>query len=121
MATQTEHRRLTKYLRKVIKDDPCSIEAFVADILLDHDNPCEYLNDILQYGCKCGCVPEMVFYSDTRDFFDRHYDEIDEIRQDWEDNIGQPIEIKGDLKNFLSWFAFEHTAWKIERETGLDC
>jgi len=41
------------------------------------------------------------------------------MREDWEDSIGQPLKIKGDLKNFLAWFAFEETAYSIAVELEL--
>jgi hypothetical protein len=40
-------------------------------------------------------------------FFERHYEEIEEIRIQTEDNFGEPLSIQGDLKSLLSHFAFE--------------
>ena len=62
----------------------------------------------------------MVYYSDTHAFFDKHYDEIEELRDDWEDSVGQPLAIKGDLKNFLAWFAFEEVAYQMAEELGFE-
>jgi len=81
MATVTEQYRLTKFLDGIIQDDP---EA--------------YLKNILQFGCASGCVSEMIYYTDTHKFFDEHYHEIEEIREDWEFQTGAPLDIKGDLK-----------------------
>tara|TARA_B110000977_G_C10865683_1_gene411525 strand:- start:10 stop:180 length:171 start_codon:yes stop_codon:yes gene_type:complete len=52
----------------------------------------------------------MIWYSDTHDFFDEHYDEIEELREEWLEQTGQPLNISGDLKNYLAWFAFERVA-----------
>jgi len=104
-------QRLSDYLDQVIQDDPCSLEAYVAQIILDHVQPETYLSDILNHGCACGCVPELIYYSDTHRFYDRFYDEIEEIRENWESETGEIISIKGDLKNFFAWFAFEQVAW----------
>ena len=41
------------------------------------------------------------------------------MREEWEDCVGQPLAIKGDLKVFLAWFAFEETAYRIAVELGL--
>ncbi len=41
------------------------------------------------------------------------------MRQEWEDSIGEPIRIKGDLKNFLAWFAFEEIAYQMAQKMGL--
>jgi hypothetical protein len=62
----------------------------------------------------------LVYYSDTHAFFDKHYDEIEELRGDWEDSVGQPLAIKGDLKNFLAWFAFEEVAYQMAEELGFE-
>lgn len=64
-------------------------------------------------------VSRLIYYTDTHAFFDRHYDEIEEMRQDWEDSVGQPLEIKGDLKNGLAWFAFEEVAYQMMENLGL--
>ena len=70
-------------------------------------------------GCGSGMIGSLCWYSDTRAFFDKHYDEIEELREDFEDSIGQPIAIKGDLKNFFARFAFEEVAYRIASEWEL--
>ncbi len=49
-------------------------------------------------------VSSLVYYEDTHEFFDRHYDEIEEIRAELEE---QGLELKlpsqSDLKNFFAW------------------
>ena len=62
----------------------------------------------------------MIWYSDTHAFFDKHYDEIEELRECWEHSVGQPLTIKGDLKNFLAWFAFEEVAYQMAEELGFE-
>lgn len=52
-------------------------------------------------------VSGLIYFSDTHVFFDRHYDEIEEIRQDFEQSHGYPFYPPGDLKNDLAWFAYE--------------
>lgn len=51
--------------------------------------------------------------SDSDVHLKRYYDEIEDLRLDWEAETGQPIEIKGDLKSSLAWFTFEHTAFVL--------
>ena len=64
-------------------------------------------------------VSSLIYYTDTHAFFDKHYDEIEEMREEFEDGTGQPLTIKGDLKNFLVWFAFEEVAYRIAVELEL--
>ena len=72
-----------------------------------------FFTDILSYGCESGMVGHLIYYSDTYKFFDTYYDHIEELRVEAEDNIGEPLVIRGDLKNWLAWFGFEETAYRI--------
>ena len=60
----------------------------------------------------------MIYYADTHAYFDAYYDEIEELRQDWADNVGEPLRIDGDLKNGLAWFAFEEVAYRLAGSWG---
>ncbi|WP_413207019.1 hypothetical protein [Rhodospirillum sp. A1_3_36] len=107
---------LSDRLTRLIEDDPNSIRAAVALEAWDYDDPEEFFRDFLSCGCVSGFIPSLAFYSSTHAFFDRHYDEIEELREDWEDCTGEPMRIKGDLKNFLAWYAFEETAYRMVQE-----
>jgi len=65
-------------------------------------------------------LSSLISYSGTHEFFDEHYSQIEQLRQHFEDKIGGKIKTIGDLKNTLAWFGFEETAYKIEKELGLD-
>ncbi len=78
-------------------------------------------NDLIHHGCQSGMINSLIYYTDTHRFFDTFYDEIEEMREAVEDETGEPLTIRGDLKNFLAWFAFEETAFRMAREDlGLD-
>ncbi len=64
-------------------------------------------------------VGSLIYYADTHKFFDAHYNEIEELRQEYETLVGQPLHINGDLKNFMAWFAFEEIAWQIVNELNI--
>lgn len=91
----------------------------MAQNLLEDESPAKYLHDILTYGCISGTVSALVYYGDTQAFYDRYYDEIEDLRHDLQDSLGQPLHINGDIKNHLAWFAFEQTACKIAEQCGL--
>lgn len=63
----------------------------------------------------------MIRYTDTHKFFELHYQEIQDIRAELED---QGIEVKiptnTDLKNFLAWLSFEHRAYELSNELELE-
>lgn len=113
-------RKLTKMREKEI-----SIKRFVADEILDnvidYDDVKDiknYFNDILTHGCINGMVRSLIYYKDTHLFFDIYYHEIEELRQEYEYSTGESLMIKSDLKNDLSWFAFEAVARNIANDLG---
>ena len=65
-------------------------------------------------------ISSLIYYSSTYTFFDKYYDEIEELRQDYQDNTGEPFNIQNDLKNTLAWFGFEETAWRLADELDIE-
>lgn len=116
------HNRLTKKLRKISNESSLSIRKIVAQEALDHsyDDPKNFFCDLLSHGCASGMIGSLIYYRDTHKFFDLHYSEIEELRYEYEDNLGEPLQIKGDLKNFFAWFAFEETAYRLAHELELE-
>ena len=85
----------------------------VVDIILDqieeYDDPQDYFEEVLRYGCISGVVPALITYKDTEEFFDRHVDEIFDLLNEIEYR-----EINFELnRNNLAWFAFEETLNRI--------
>lgn len=107
-------------LQDIIKSCPNSLQTAVAREALDYHDITAFFSDLLQHGCISGMVSSLVYYADTHTFFDQHYSAIETMRDDVEDNLGQPLQIKGDLKNYLAWFAFEETAYQLVLELGLE-
>ena len=105
-----------------------SIKEWLEGIVKEHEQDgCsskQYLQDIVQHGCQSGIVSELIYYSDTIAFHDKHEEEI------WDDlyeqaniyNNGNILEFlasfrmskdvgdMGQLKNLLAWNAVEQTA-----------
>ena len=90
-----------------------TIEYEVLQKSLDYDNPKDFFTDLLEHGCVSGMVSGLIYYVNTHKFFDKHYEQIEKLRQDYEEHTGEPLKIEYDLKNFLAWFAFEETARKL--------
>jgi hypothetical protein len=120
MTTAIKQSRLITVLDDIIQNDPHSMKAYIAYTVMYQDDPETYLKNILQFGCASGCVSEMIYCTDTHKFFDEHYYEIEEIREDWEFQTGASLDIKGDIKNYLAWFAFEHVVYQIATKSELD-
>jgi len=105
-------------LRQITVDEPYSIKAYVADEALEYgaDDPAQMFTDLASSGCQSGIVSSLIYYVDTHRFFDNFYGEIEALRKEYEDSTGEPLQIKGDLKNWLAWFAFEETAFQLARD-----
>lgn len=106
--------KLRSILKNIRKAEPGTLRAAVAEEALDyHDAPTAFFHDLQNCGCASGFVGSLIYYVDTHAFFDAHYDEIEELRENWEASMGEAIRIHGDLKNFYAWFAFEETAYRM--------
>jgi hypothetical protein len=103
-------------LNQILKDHPQSIKAEVAEEALDYEDPKAFFQGLLQYGCVSGMVGKLIYYKDTHAFYDKHYAEIEELREEYEESTGESLPIKNDLKNFLAWFAFEQVAYQLLSE-----
>ncbi|MEM7001493.1 MAG: hypothetical protein AAF529_11955 [Pseudomonadota bacterium] len=116
--TTTTNRDHLKCLQAIIDRDPFSLEAEVSRTLRAqrHDDIASLLSDLMRGGCASGTIGGMVYYADTHAFFDRYYHEIEALREEVQDQLGEPLCIRGDLKNHLAWFAFEGTAFRLARE-----
>lgn len=79
-----------------------------------------FFSDLLSHGCVSGMISSLVYYTDTHKFYDEYYNEIEELRKEMEECLGESILVKGDLKNFYAWFAFEETTRKLAAELELD-
>lgn len=118
--TTVSEKTLKSRLQDIINTEPDSIRAAVANEAAYEEDIASFFSNLLQYGCVSGMVGSLCYYVDTRNFFDKHYHEIEELREDWEDSLGEPLKIDGDLKNALAWFAFKRTAYQMALELGLE-
>lgn len=88
-----------------------------------------YLKDVVNHGCESGIVRGLVSYEDTTRFFDENESEIDEIINQYAEDEGigyldfikslrgsEQVEDTTNLKNLLSWFAYEEIARQILRD-----
>lgn len=118
----TTTSKITRTLHRIMEYEPNTIRACVAREALDfnNDNPAQMFADLQNSGCVSGMIGSLIYYRDTHAFFDTFYDEIEELREQYEDELGEPLRIKGDLKNWLAWFAFEETAYRMANELGLE-
>lgn len=101
-----------EYLESVANANEDSLAKFVANEALDRDESeiINWFEDLLSYGCQSGMISSLVYYTDTNAFFDKHYYEIMQLKEEYEDSLGEPLRMPYQMKNFLAWFGFEQTA-----------
>lgn len=96
-----------------------SLKHEVAEIIISeagesNEEIAAYLDNVLSYGCVSGTVCNLIYYSDTELFFDRHADEIFDLYNEAKAELGElDIELN---KNNLAWFGFETIAYEIREE-----
>ncbi len=112
----TPSASIYQFLQSIIEHQAGMIAAVVASDAFEESDSISYLSDVCQYGCISGLVSDLIYYTDTRAFFDKHYPEIEDIRIEYEEATGSTIAVQGDLKNFYAWFAYEATAARIYEE-----
>ena len=116
-----------KYLEEVRNGD--DLKNYVIDYYIENykDSTMEKMilamEDLMKYGCISGIIPNLIYYEDTTNFYDKYKNNINKMVS----NIGIPMEeIFGDKfdkedplvlditnKNLLAWFGFEETASQI--------
>ena len=66
-------------------------------------------------------VSSLIYYNDTHAFYDKHYNEIEDIRcQLIDEGIEVNIPECSDIKNFYAWLSFEHRAYEINNTLEMD-
>ena len=118
-------KQLRNALKKISADYMrSSLERDVADMILDQASDGytikSWLDDLMQYGCVSGMVGDLIYYSDTYEFYDDHYSDIEDLRCELEEETGETLKPDGDLKNWYAWLAFEETARKLAGEIGIE-
>lgn len=117
-----KNEQLKQRLTTIIEEEPNSIRAEVAREALGYgsEDIVNFFSDLLQYGCQSGMVSGLIYYCDTHAFFDRYYDEIEDIRYELEESLGEPLKPNGDLKNGYAWLGFEETARLLTDELEIE-
>ena len=73
-------------------------------------------SDLINYGSNNGSIGRLIYYVDTHAFFDTHYNELEELRNEYEESTGESLTIKRDLKDCLARFGYETVAYNLGNE-----
>ncbi len=119
-----ENNTLKIKLQKMLEMESDTLKREVIEEVLDYDTDEEiecFFSDLASYGCITGMVAKLVWYTDTHAFYDKHYDEIEELRVEYLENVGESLNVGDrDWKNTLAWFGFEETAYQLAHELGIE-
>lgn len=92
----------------------------ILDSLPDYDGKKKeqlksYLEDLQKGGCMSGMVSEFIYHADCKKFYINHIDDLEEIKTDLEDSIGEPIKNKHNLPHytFVCWLTFEEYCYNL--------
>lgn len=74
-------------LENIINNSHSGLEKAVAREALFYENEgiILFFEDLLQHGCISGMVTSLIYYCDTEAFFDKHYHEIMELKEEFEE------------------------------------
>jgi hypothetical protein len=101
-----------------------TLQQAVINEALSYDTDAEiesFFRDLAQHGCVSGMVGKLVWYTQTHAFYDKYYDDIEELRVEYLENVGEALNVGDrDWKNTLAWFAFEETAYQLANDLGIE-
>jgi hypothetical protein len=99
----------------------------ILENMIENDYTMEQvISDILNHGCVSGIVGELMYYYQTKEFFNRHKEEINELAQELSEDIyGDKYSIYHNLnggcsKNNMAWFGFEEMTRQIADELNIE-
>ena len=105
---------LKEKLQKLAKESE-GLKLFVVEDILSYeeeDEIREYILEVLHYGCVSGVVSSLIYYHQTKDFFQKYFEEILEIANEVKE-YGFNIDLNC---NDLSWLAYEEIVRRIASE-----
>jgi hypothetical protein len=95
-----------------------SFKNIILEKLQDYDSPKNFFEDLQNGGCLSGLISEFIYNSDCKDFYIEHIDDLEWMKEDLEDNLGEPIKNRHKLPHyvFMCHLCFEEYAYKMYDE-----
>lgn len=71
--------------------------------------------DLQTGGCISGMICEFIYHSDCKEFYIEHIDDLENIRTELEEAIGEPIENRFQAPHytFVCWLCFEEYCFDL--------
>jgi len=114
-----------KITKKAIKEYHYKEYSFSQDfnklILYNSDDDIiQFLKDVLSSGCVSGCVSGLIYYSETKKVFKKHFEDIMNFLSDDDIIVDDMINKNWLNYNTLIWIAFEEYCRCIMNEFDLE-
>lgn len=76
-----------------------------------------FLEDLQNGGCMSGMISEFIYHADCKKFYIQHLDDLENIREDLEDSLGEAVKNRHRLPHytFMCWLCFEEYCFEIYR------
>jgi len=74
-----------------------------------------FFEDLQKGGCQSGMIGQFIYHSDCKEFYIANIDELEEIKADLEEQIGEPIKNRLELPHytFMCWLCFEEYCFNL--------
>ena len=96
-----------------------------------YDDKKDIFLDVMHGGCKSGACRDLIYYGQTKSFYETFKFEINELLyksacdnladlfgSEWD--IHDPLALEEDNQNLLAWFGFEETITNIALKFGIE-
>lgn len=107
-------------IKKLLADSTNELEKDILQDLADEENPEQYIRDLLTHGCVSGMVGKLIYYTDTKKYFSKFMDEIEELKNEAEEMQGEPLKIGSPIYNWLAWFGYEEMIRQVAYKLGIE-
>ena len=122
-------------VQKIKNETSSQIIKYVCDYIVerwgDYVDKRDIFLDVMKFGCKSGVCRDLVFYEQTKRFYETYKKEINKLLylSDY-DNLADlfgsewdpydPLALEDDNQNLLAWFGFEETITNIAFKFGIE-
>lgn len=78
-----------------------------------------FLEDLQRMGCISGMIGDFIYHADCKNFYIKHLDDLENIREEIEDSLGESVKNRHRLPHytFMCWLCFEEYCFDIYRST----
>ena len=76
-----------------------------------------FFEDLQKGGCISGMISEFIYHSDCKVFYTAHIDDLEGMKSELEDDLGEPIKNRYNTKHytFVCWLCFEEYCYDLYR------